>query len=121
MWTSQTEFTHFAVTRERTLVLSLVVVAGLIRYACPVCVSVDSQMIASVTGARPPAVNHVLDRQIGGRPRPSSLDVDAVWMREGSTRLIESLFDGPSAGEMLVSKLSLRHRSCTKSCQTNND
>lgn len=48
-----------------TLVLGLVVVAGLIRYARLVCVSVDSQMIAAVTGARPPAVNHVLDRQIG--------------------------------------------------------
>lgn len=61
--TSQTarSRSYFATVCMLTLVLSLVVVAGLIRNACLVCVSVDSQMIASVTGARPPAVNHVLD------------------------------------------------------------
>ena len=61
-----------------TLVFGLVVVAGFIRDALPVCVGVDSQVISSVTGAGPTAVDHVLHRQVGRRPHPSSLYVDAV-------------------------------------------
>lgn len=48
-----------------TLVFGLVIVAGLIRDAHLVGVGVDSHVIAAVTGARPPTVDHVLDRQVG--------------------------------------------------------
>lgn len=65
-----------------TLVFGLVVVAGFIRNACLVCVSVDSQVISSITRACPPTVYHVLDWQVGRRPRSSTLDVDTVLGKE---------------------------------------
>lgn len=61
-----------------TLVDSLVVVAGFIRNPRFMSVGVDSQMISSETGARPPTVDHVLDGKIGGRPSSCPLYVNTI-------------------------------------------
>lgn len=69
-----------------TLIFGLVVVAGFIGDSSLVCVGVDSQVISSVTRARPPAVYHVLHGQVGRRPRSPALDVDAVYHGEKKKR-----------------------------------
>ena len=48
-------------------------------------VAVDADVAAAIAGARPSAVNHVLNRQIRGRPRPLPLDIDAVSEGAGRT------------------------------------
>lgn len=67
-----------------TLVLSLVVVAGLVRDAVLMGVPPHRQVVAPLTGARVGAVEDVLHGQQGGGPRPLSLDVDPVC--KGSNR-----------------------------------
>ena len=70
---------------EPTLVLGLVVVAGLVWDAVPVGVLPHRQVIAPLTRARVAAVDHVLHRQQCGRPRPLPLDVDPVC--RGNSRM----------------------------------
>lgn len=64
--------------RSLTLVLGLVVVAGLVGDAVRVGVLPDAAVVAAVAGARLAAVHHVLHRQVGRGPRPLALDVDAI-------------------------------------------
>lgn len=61
-----------------TLVLGLVVVAGLVGDAVPVGILPHRQVVAPLTRARVATVDHVLHRQQCGRPRPLPLDVDPV-------------------------------------------
>lgn len=61
-----------------TLVLGLVVVAGLVGDAVPVGVLPHLQVVAPLAGAGLAAVDHVLHGQQRGRPRPLPLDVDPV-------------------------------------------
>lgn len=61
-----------------TLVLSLVVVAGLVGDAVPVGILPHRQVVTPLAGAGVAAVDHVLHRQQCGRPRPLPLDVDPV-------------------------------------------
>lgn len=61
-----------------TLVLSLVVVAGLVGDAVPVGILPHRQVVAPLAGAGVAAVDHVLHGQQCGRPRPLPLDVDPV-------------------------------------------
>lgn len=75
-------FVHW---RTLTLVYSLVVVAGLIWDPVFVSVLPNSGVISSVATAGITTVDHVLDRQIGRRPRRFALDVDAVWWESKHT------------------------------------
>lgn len=70
--------------RAPTLVLSLVVVAGLVGDAVLVGIPPHRQVVAPLAGARVAAVDDVLHGQQGGGPGPLPLDVDPVC--EGSTR-----------------------------------
>lgn len=67
-----------------TLVLGLVVVAGLIRDAVPVGVGPHGQVVAPLAGAGVAAVDDMLHRQQRGGPGPLPLDVDSVC--KGSTQ-----------------------------------
>ena len=61
-----------------TLVLGLVVVAGLVRDAVLVRVGPHLHVVAALAGAGLRAVQDVLHRQKGGGPRPLPLDVDPI-------------------------------------------
>ena len=61
-----------------TLVLGLVVVAGFIGDASLAGVGVDFEVVSPITGARAPAVYHVLDREVGRWPHSSTFDIDTV-------------------------------------------
>lgn len=64
--------------RHRTLILSLVVVAGLIWNAVVMGICPNAGVVSAFAGSRVGAVNHVLDREVGGRPRTFPLYVDAI-------------------------------------------
>lgn len=70
---------HFVHWGSLTLVFSLVVIAGLIWDAVFVGVLPNSAVIASMASACIATVNHMLDREIGGRPGSIPLNVDAIW------------------------------------------
>jgi len=61
-----------------TLVFGLIVIAGLIWDAVFAGILPDAGVIPSVAGAGVSAVDHVLDREIGRRPRSFPLNVDAI-------------------------------------------
>lgn len=61
-----------------TLVLGLVVVAGLIWNAMPLGIGPHLQVIAPLTGASLRTVDDMLHRQEGGGPCPLPLDVDPI-------------------------------------------
>lgn len=72
-------FDHYFVQwRTLTLVFSLVVIAGLIWDPMSVSVLPNSTVITSMATARITTVDHMLDREIGRRPRSFPLNVDAV-------------------------------------------
>ena len=64
--------------RTLTLVLCLVVVAGLIGDPMFVSVLPNAAVIPSMARASVTAVDHILDGEIGGRPRSFPLNVDAI-------------------------------------------
>ena len=61
-----------------TLVLGLVVVAGLVGDAVRVGVLPHPGVVPAVAAPGVAAVDHVLHGQVGGRPRPLAFDVDAI-------------------------------------------
>lgn len=64
--------------RRHTLILSLVVVAGLIGNAMVVGVLPNTRVVSTFAGSCVSAVNHVLNREVGRRPRTFSLYVDSI-------------------------------------------
>lgn len=64
--------------KSLTLVLGLVVVAGLVRDAMLVGVLPDNAVVAAMTGAGLATVDHVLHGQVRRRPRPLPLNIDAI-------------------------------------------
>lgn len=64
--------------RHRTLILSLVVVAGFIWNAVVVGIHPNTGVVSTFAGSCIGAVNHILNREVGGRPCTFSLYVDAI-------------------------------------------
>lgn len=64
--------------RRHTLILSLVVVAGLIGNAMVVGILPNTRVVSTFAGSCVSAVNHVLNREVGRRPRTFSLYVDSI-------------------------------------------
>lgn len=63
---------------HRTLILSLVVVAGLVWNAMVVGVLPHARVVSTLAGSGIGAVDHVLNREVGRRPRTFSLYVDSI-------------------------------------------
>lgn len=65
-----------------TLVFSLVVIARLIGDPVLIRILPDATVISPVAGAGASAVDDVLHWEISWRPRPFTLNVDAIWRGE---------------------------------------
>lgn len=64
--------------RHHTLILSLVVVAGLIWDAVVMGIHPNTRVVSTFTGSCLSTIDHILNRQVGRRPCPFSLYVDSI-------------------------------------------
>lgn len=71
-----------------TLILSLVVIARLIRDPVLVRILPDATVISSVAGAGVSTVDYVLHWEISWWPRPFTLNVDAIWRERLNNRFL---------------------------------
>lgn len=103
-----------------TLISGLVIIAGFIRNTVLVCVMIHPYMISTKTWPCPRAIDHVLHRQVCGRPGSFALDVDAVckrmqWMRIEIPWRTDGLYRFP------IWRCSLQHLrclTCKRTCRT---
>lgn len=64
--------------RHHTLILSLVVVAGLVWNAMVMGIHPNTWVVSTFTGSCVSTINHILNREVGRRPCTFSLYVDSI-------------------------------------------